>query len=640
MEPKKLTKQEFADKYGYDPRTRTSTQAPAQGAVGGSKPVSFTTEQMQRLSGQSTKPVTFTAEQKSYIDSIGGPSAFGGGQGGSQVGGQSPSDMSSTQSDFKPGKLVQAMEDYRPDYIEKGQGSGENGKRTFGDIYDNVSEGLKDVGVGAVKGAIRMPVNIAQALTLDAMWGENSLLNSDSQRAQTFASATKGKTGLQKLGATGFDVVSTFTPAGLAKGGLTLAGLAGKGAGKAAALATGKNTGMLAKGLNKLAPVVGESIAGTAMLGGDAGDIGGDVALSVALPTVLKPAYKYLKSAFSGPAAKTIIGEMVGSGSMANRGIDDAVKVISQDTEKKLGVIAQGRKLVENMVSPLFVKSNFGTTEADVQKFNEAADLVMTYYAPKPGPNRVMDWTDGSTKLAQDINEAGSLKSSALNMLGDISTDPNNVFSQTIRQLDGSTKKSNGFIKAQGNVKNIINNALSNPYNTLGKEGKLDLESLNKFKNDMWELRSQANNADEKEVYKQFAAAIDTRIGNEAKKAGKAELFKDYLRENAEYSLLKDTEKIMQSLANKSNPMYTTQMFDHAFGLASSGMLSGGDVKSGVMYAAMRMLSKMAGKTFGDAKLRSISSNPYRRAITEVDTAAKEEARTGLRGLIAKQAKK
>ena len=36
MEPKKLTKQEFADKYGYDPRTRTPTKAPTSGAVGGS----------------------------------------------------------------------------------------------------------------------------------------------------------------------------------------------------------------------------------------------------------------------------------------------------------------------------------------------------------------------------------------------------------------------------------------------------------------------------------------------------------------------------------------------------------------------------------------------------------------------------
>lgn len=603
----KITRSQFIQKYGFDPHDPASftKQAPPNGAVGGSVDTApkqtLTPDEVSAAMSQ--PPQTLSADEVAKIGGISG-------------------DVSS-DSGYKPGKLVQALEDYRPDYS--------------GGTWNDISEAGADIGVGMAKGLIRMPVNIAQALTPDAMWGENSLLNSDSERAKAFASATKGKTGLQKLGATGVDVASLFTPAGLEKGGATLAGLAGQKTGTLAKLATGSNTGMIAGGINKIAPIVGESVAGTAMLGGNAQDIGGDVALSLALPTILKPAYKYLKSTFSGPTAKTIVGEMVGSGSMANRGIDDAVKVISQDTEKKLGVIGEGRKIVENMVSPLFVKSNFGTTEADVQKFNEAADLVMTYYAPKPGPNRVMDWTEGATKLAQDLDEAGSLRSSALNMLGDISTDPNNVFSQTVRQLEGSTKKSNGFIKAQGNVKNIINNALSNPYNTLGKEGRLDLESLNKFKNDMWELRSQANNTDEKEVYKKFAEAIDTRIGNEAKKAGKGELFKDYLRENAEYSLLKDTQKIMQSLANKSNPMYTTQMFDHAFGLASAGMLSGGDVKSGITYAAMRMLSKMAGRTFGDAKLRSISSNPYRRAIEITERSAKEQSRKGLTDLIEKQ---
>jgi len=617
----KITRSQFIQKYGFDPHDKSSftKQAPTTGAVSGSNITvpkqTLTPDEVNSAMSSQPKEI-LSADEVAKIN------------GG-------------VQSEYKPGKFIQALEDIRPDYIEKGQGSGEGGKRTFGDIYHNIGEGIGDVGVGVVKGITRMPVNIAQTLTPDAMWGENSLLNSDSERAQAFASATKGKTGLQKLGATGVDVASLLTPVGLEKGGATLAGLAGQKAGTLAKLATGGNTGMIASGINKLAPIVGESIAGTAMLGGDAGDIGADAAISVALPTVLKPAYKYLKSTLSGPMANKIIGEVVGSGSMAQRGIDDAIGVISQDTEKKLDVIKSGRKLVENMVSPLFVKSNFGTTTDAVQKFNEAADLVMTYYAPKPGPNRVMDWSEGATKLANDINEAGSLKTEAVKMLGDIDTDPANVFSQTVKGIDMSTKKSNGFIKASNNIKNVISQSLSNPYNKKGKFGKLDLESLNKFKNDMWELRSQANNTDEKEVYKKFAEAIDTRIGNEAKKAGKGDLFQDYLRENSEYSLLKDTQKIMDSLANKNNPMYTTQMFDHVFGLASSGLLSdavgAGGAKSGITYAAMRLLSKMLGKTVGDAKLRSIAENPYRRAIEITERSAKEQSRKGLTDLIEKQ---
>ncbi len=57
-------KQKFIETYGFDPDSV------------GVKPVSFTTEQMQRLTGQSTKPVEFSQEQKDYIDSMGGPSAF------------------------------------------------------------------------------------------------------------------------------------------------------------------------------------------------------------------------------------------------------------------------------------------------------------------------------------------------------------------------------------------------------------------------------------------------------------------------------------------------------------------------------------------------------------------------------------
>jgi len=545
------------------------------------------------------------------------------------------------QSEYKPGKFIQALEDIRPDYIEKGQGSGEGGKRTFGDIYHNIGEGIGDVGVGVVKGITRMPVNIAQTLTPDAMWGENSLLNSDSERAQAFASATKGKTGLQKLGATGVDVASLLTPVGLEKGGATLAGLAGQKAGTLAKLATGGNTGMIASGINKLAPIVGESIAGTAMLGGDAGDIGADAAISVALPTVLKPAYKYLKSTLSGPMANKIIGEVVGSGSMAQRGIDDAIKIINENPEKKMEIIKDGRDIITSIVSPTFIRDNFGQTGDAVNKFNEAADLVMTYYAPKPSAGKTLDWSEGATKLANDINEAGSLKTEAVKMLGNIRTKASDVFTQAVKQLDSATKKSNGFTDAKNKITEIINKSLSNDYNEYGKFGELDLEALDKLKNDLWSLRESASSVDEKRVYAQFRDSIDTRIREQAKKSGKSDLYKDYLRENSEYSLLKDTEKIMKSLANKNNPLYTSQMFDHVFGLASSGLLSdavgSGGAKLGMTYAAMRLLSKMIGKTVGDAKLKGISTNPYRRAIEITERSAKEQSRKGLTDLIEKQ---
>lgn len=94
----KMTRSQFIEKYGFDPHDPSSYLQTKilSGVVGDSinyvpgklskeevdkilssqKSVSFTTEQMQWLTGQSTKPVEFSQEQKDYIDSMGGPSAF------------------------------------------------------------------------------------------------------------------------------------------------------------------------------------------------------------------------------------------------------------------------------------------------------------------------------------------------------------------------------------------------------------------------------------------------------------------------------------------------------------------------------------------------------------------------------------
>lgn len=149
-----------------------------------------------------------------------------------------------------PTPLITALQNTGPSQmVKKGQGHGAaivdpttgqvtGHKRTIGDIYGNVSNTLGDIGVGIDKAIVRTPVSLAQALTPDAAFGSDSLLNSGSAKAQAFKQATTGQGGFQKAGATAADIGSLA--------------LGGEGAGELAAEGT-----KLIPGLGDIASEVG-----------------------------------------------------------------------------------------------------------------------------------------------------------------------------------------------------------------------------------------------------------------------------------------------------------------------------------------------------------------------------------------------
>lgn len=194
-----------------------------------------------------------------------------------------PSKVIQKKETFKGNSFTQAMENYRPDYIKKGEGSGVGGKRTAGDIYNNVATAIEDVGVGTFKGLARTPVKLVQALTPDKAFSADSVFNSESDRAKAFGSATKGKTGAQKLGATGVDIGTLLAPVGAA----------GKAVGTAVeaipevaqAVKTIGTAGKLARFAPRAAQAVTEGVVGDAAVSGKVDPVT-SIGIGVGLPAV------------------------------------------------------------------------------------------------------------------------------------------------------------------------------------------------------------------------------------------------------------------------------------------------------------------------------------------------------------------
>lgn len=272
-----LTKQQFIAKHGYDPESRGIKPVPmpsqTSGGVSGGKDPSrgFTTEELDAMEQSfPSQAKGFSTEELDAMES------------------GSPAPQA-----FEPKGLTKRWtenEAATSRNIRKGEGSGEDGKRTFGETLGNIGRGIKDLGTGAVKSVVSGGVNLAQLATPDAMWGDNSILNSESERAQAFEDASKGKGTMQKIGKTVTDIGTIFAPGGVA----SKAGSATKAASKAGLLkyvpgfaetaAQAGKAGKLARLAPSVAGNVAESVVGGAMLGGDS--TGSDVAWGLATPLV------------------------------------------------------------------------------------------------------------------------------------------------------------------------------------------------------------------------------------------------------------------------------------------------------------------------------------------------------------------
>ena len=161
--------------------------------------------------------------------------------------------------------------------VQKGMGSGKNGKRTFGEVLGNVNNGLQDVATGLGKFAIRTVPNVVSALTPDSIWGSDSVFNGESQRHKDFNQAMTGKNAGEKIGATLGDIATLAVPIGeVGRGASLLAERAPQLAEIASKAGTG---GKIARFAPKLAGAVAENTLGSAVLGkGNGYDSFGDFA--------------------------------------------------------------------------------------------------------------------------------------------------------------------------------------------------------------------------------------------------------------------------------------------------------------------------------------------------------------------------
>lgn len=644
MEQKKLTRQEIIDKYGYDPKTRTSTKAPTSGAIGGSGvPEAVGTPTQKKPIEQALAEIRgVQSGQRKPIDQALAEIRSGG----------------VTDSGFKPGKLVQAMEDYRPDYIEKGQGSGEDGKRTFGDIYHNIGEGMADVGVGVVKGVTRMPVNIAQALTLltpDSMWGENSLLNSDSQRAQAFASATKGKTGLQKLGATGFDVVSLFNPFSAEA---TIGGLAARGGGKLAQLATrgidiaAENPSLVQKGaglLQKVVPAVADSVVSGAVVGKGGDNVGTDTLIGAVNPTA-KFAYKEIGDILGKPIAKSIIASVKDS-VFGGRAATDAVLNEMTNfvkTTGKEGIEAQAKQMVTNRgvfskMLQTFKGNWFGYGSKADSTFNDAADLISTRYMPHAeSAGDMVDLTKSHDLLQSDKVDVGNMLADAKSVFANAKTP-----AKSVKQSFYATMQSAGVNTTTDAYRGIRDYVIKR-IDTLAemRGGHLTASDIDGIRHDIGVQMGKLADTEGtllgmyKQAYKSFASQVE----KSGIKAGQNKAVDLYKKTNQQYGTLLDAEAMMQRISKmKSNPfgLSWTEKRATQLGLgAGMGAITGNLGAGGLTFFAAQPLTELLSHTIAKAKIYTMKTDPLMNAINEARTSSLNVDKQSLKELIAKQAKK
>lgn len=616
-------RQKFIAAYGFDPMSIPKPKAPVQGAVGGSTNTPkvgdvISAEDFAKLSSQPTVGSVISAEEFAKLS------------------GQQPQ-----QSGFKPGKFVQAMEDVRPDYS--------------GGTLSDISAGLGDVGVGVVKGVTRMPINILQALTPDKMWGENSLLNSESERARAFASATKGKTGLQKLGATGVDVASLFNPFSAEA---TIGGLASRGGGKLAQLATrgidiaAENPSLVQKGaglLQKVIPSVADSVVSGAVVGKGGDNVGTDTLMGAAFP-MAKFAYKEIGDILGKPLAKSIIASVKDSvfgGKAATDAVLDEMTNFVKTTGKE-GIDAQAKQMVTNRgvfskMLQTFKGNWFGYGSKADSTFNDAADLISTRYMPHAEiVDGTLDLTKSHDLLQADKLEEGARLSQSKSTFADAKTAAKNV-----KQSFYATMQSAG-VNTTTDAYRGIRDYVMKRIDTLAemRGGHLTASDIDGIRHDLGVQMGKLADTEGtllgmyKQAYKSFASQVE----KSGIKAGQKEAVDLYRKSNQRYGQLLDSEAMMQRMSKmKSNPLGLTQQQRHGIQLVAGSIGGFGTMNpmtGGITYFASIPLTKMLSDVIAKGKIYAMKADPVMNALKESRAATILGDQSALAELIAKQSKK
>jgi hypothetical protein len=110
----------------------------------------------------------------------------------------------------------------RDNNVQKGYGSGKDGRRTLGEINQNMSNLGTDIGTGLLKSVLQTGTGLAQLVSLgnrklNQAIGRDGIVNSlDSKNPnmQKFQESVKGNSGVEKVSKTIGDVATIFAPGG------------------------------------------------------------------------------------------------------------------------------------------------------------------------------------------------------------------------------------------------------------------------------------------------------------------------------------------------------------------------------------------------------------------------------------------
>lgn len=623
----KITRSQFIQKYGFDPHDPASftQKAPTQGAIGGNVPTDTVPKQ------------TLTHEEVTAAMSAQPPQTLSADEVSKISGGNT------TDTGYQPGKFLQSMKNFRPDYS--------------GGTLNDISEGIGDASVGVAKGLIRTPVNILQAITPDAMWGDNSLLNSGSERAKAFADATKGQTGIQKAGATAFDLASMFTPVGVEKGAATIAGLAGSKAGQAAGLLSKvlPETGVLSKaGIGgklagfapKLASGVAESVVGGGIVGHGGENATTDAMLGAAFP-IAGAGLKYAGKAFETPQAKQWVAGIKdwasGTDKYTKTVMDDTLKLLKDQSPEAIKQQQEAFKNTRDMLTPVFNKLRhniYGTGTQAENEFGQALDYMTMKYLPyiEPTESGMLNVAKSMDVLKGDLSAAGQNKDYAFKLFKDNTQKVSNLnksITSTINNLgiNKSGKPYNDAINFLKNESARITNGAQ----------KVTAEQLDALAQSIW-AQKQSLGPDEsvaRGIYDKLYGAVKKNIVKIGNESGNRKAVEHYVRESEQYSKLKNIEQLMNKLDTmQTNPTGLTQQERHGIQLlagALTGGATGNFMNTGISYAMSFPLVKALSRRISAGKLAQIRTNPVMRAASELEATGLSNERSKLTNIIKDQ---
>jgi hypothetical protein len=521
--------------------------------------------------------------------------------------------------------FVKDLQDYKPDYS--------------GGLISDINQGVNDVGVGITKAATRLIPNLIQGLTPDKMWGDNSLLNSESPKANAFREATTGNSFLQKAGATAFDIAPILASGG-ASGAVT--GATEVGASKipqlASVLEQAGTAGKVARFATKIPGALMDTAVSNAIINkgevSPSDNIGG-TAMALALPPTLRMAGSALKSG--------LVGSEKYAASKA-QDIFDATQKLAQSkgyNAVRIGEVAQEKSDFTNYIKDLITKK--GQEKAiDKANIKTPSDDVLDFIYRHVG-------TLGSN-VDGKLDTTPAVKAIEDNAISEISQPLRNVFAadkvpvskedffnQVKKRILSDSKSSTGAKNADLAVLEEIKNGKSfiNPKNQF----PLENVSRSHLFDESQALRSNLNYArplekdamDKNDAMKRVMRLYDDTLRGSVPGTSRKAIDEGFAKLTQYY----DAIDVLNSLHGAKTPGIIGQNWAKAIGTVSGGLLggpgAGGFIGNQVGYTLGPKINDLIGSSkfkqvVGNRTTQKIADLVQRQDVTSLVSKLEQEA--------------